>query len=79
MQVLYKQTVQQFDMYLPLLSALNSLHNKRTIVVQDNHSRQSRRAAQRTGQQSPDQRTITVKDYVEIMVGALAPRPRGQR
>ena len=76
---LHELTVQQFNMYLPLLYAINSIHNKRTQVVQNQPSRQVRRAAQRSGQQPPDQRTIVVKDFVKIVNGARKAQSGGNQ
>lgn len=76
-EVLYRQTTSQFGMYLPLLYAINSLHNKRTVLATAQHSRQVRRAAQRNGQQPPDQKTIVVKDFVTIMQGARKAQAEG--
>jgi hypothetical protein len=56
----------QFEIYLPLLYAINSIHNKRTEIVPNQPSRQVRRHAARTGNQPPDHRTITIKDYIRI-------------
>ena len=76
---LHELTMQQFNMYLPLLYALNSLHNKRTVVVQNQPSRQVRRAAQRSGQQPPDQHTIVVKDFVKIINDARKAQSGGNQ
>src|SRR5208283_305398 len=76
---LYRQTVAQFEMYLPLLYAINSLHNKRTVLSTVQHSRQVRRAAQRNSQQPPDQKTIVIKDFVTVMRGARKARAEGHQ
>lgn len=77
LSTLFKQTTGQFVHYLPLLYAINSLHNKRTVLSTVQHSRQVRRAAQRNNQQPPDQKTIDIKDFVTIMQGARKARAEG--
>lgn len=69
----------QFDLYIPLLYAINSLHNKRTVVVQNQPSRQVRRAAQRSGKQTPNQRTIVISDFVKIVQGARKAQSEGHQ
>jgi len=66
-----------FATVLPLLYAINSLHNKRTVLSTVQHSRQVRRAAQRAGQTPPDQKTIIIKDFVTIMQGARKSQAQG--
>lgn len=73
----HEQTVSQFELFLPLLYAINSLHNKRTVLATAPHSRQVRRAARRNGQQPPEQKTIVVKDFVTIMQGARKAQAEG--
>lgn len=73
----YEKTVSQFADFLPLLYAINSLHNKRTVLSTVQPSRQVRRAAQRGGQTPPDQKTIVVKDFVTIMQGARKSQAQG--
>lgn len=75
--MVFKQTTDQFGMYLPLLYAINSLHNKRTVLSTVQHSRQVRRAAQRNNQQPPDQKTIVIKDFVTVIQGANKAKAEG--
>jgi hypothetical protein len=75
--LVHEQTVSQFELFLPLLYAINSLHNRRTVLSIVQNSRQVRRAAQRSGQQPPDQKTIVVKDFVTIMQGARKAQAEG--
>lgn len=77
--IVNKKLLNQFSLYFPLLYAVNSLHNKRTVVVQNQPSRQVRRAAQRSGKQTPDQRTIVIKDFVQIMQGARKAQSEGHQ
>jgi len=77
--IVNKKLLDQFSLYFPLLYAVNSLHNKRTMVVQNQPSRQVRRAAQRNGKQTPDQRTIVIKDFVQIMQGACKAQSDGHQ
>jgi hypothetical protein len=77
LQLAHKQMASQFEEFLPLLYAINSLHNKRTVLATAQHSRQVRRAAQRGGHQPPDQKTIVVKDFVTIMQGARKAQAEG--
>ena len=76
-ELAYKKAVSQFADFLPLLYAINWLHNKRTVLSTVQHSRQMRRAAQRNGQTPPDQKTIVVKDFVTIMQGARKSQAQG--
>jgi hypothetical protein len=73
----HKRIVEQFTHFLPLLYAVNSLHNKRTVLSTVQPSRQVRRAAQRNNQQPPDQKTIVIKDFVTVMQGARKAQSEG--
>jgi hypothetical protein len=73
----FQTTVWQFDLFLQLLYAINSLHNKRTVLSTVQHSRQVRRAAQRNNQQPPDQKTIVIKDFVTVIQGPRNARAEG--
>jgi hypothetical protein len=77
LELAYKKTVSQFAEFLPLLYAINSLHNKRTVLSTVQHSRQVRRAAQRNNQQPPDQKTIVIKDFVTVIQGTRKARAEG--
>jgi hypothetical protein len=73
----YRHMIELFASFVPLLYAINSLHHKRTVITTVQHSRQVRRAAQRSNQQPPDQKTIVLKDFVTIIQGAHKARSQG--
>ncbi len=77
LEAVHTQIEEQYAEYLPLLYAINSLHNKRTVLQTLQHSRQVRRAAQRNNQQPPDQKTIVIKDFVTVIQGARKAQAEG--